>query len=79
MKCVHAEQKRKREREKESGKRRAGKGKLEKESNEKSGRMAAYFLPLGLPLAYSHQVESVQASQAGLRAAHTRRPWKMIQ
>ena len=44
-----------------------------------SGPPAAYFFPLGLPFAYSHQGESVQLSHAGLRAAHTRRPWKMIQ
>ena len=35
---------------------------------------SAYFLPFGLPLAYSHHARRVQLSQAGLRAAHTRRP-----
>ena len=34
----------------------------------------AYFLPFGLPLAYSHHARRVQLSQAGFRAAHTRRP-----
>ena len=47
--------------------------------NEKSDRKAAYFFPFGLPLAYWHHDASVQVSHAGLRALHTRLPWKMIQ
>ena len=48
---------------------------------EKQGMhgVISYFLPLGLPCAYSHQLRSVQRSQSGLRAAQTRLPWKMIQ
>lgn len=37
----------------------------------------AYFFPFGFPFAYSHHAKSVQLSQAGFRAAQTRRPWKM--
>ena len=38
-----------------------------------------HFFPFGFPFAYWHQLASVQRSQAGLRAAQTRRPWKMSQ
>lgn len=49
------------------------------EEHKKAAGLAAHFLPLGLPFAYWHHFDSVQVSQAGFLAAHTRRPWKIIQ